>query len=217
MTRPDSDIREDVLRELAWEGRLCDAEVGVQVSDGVVVLGGVVETPLAARAAAEAAHRVADLRDVVSELVVRCDGEVVDDLTVARNVRQALSEAPGVPGGLIRTTVARGVVTLQGTVRTGRQRRSAERAARHAAGVARVENLLALEAEVGAAAVARAIQRALKRHAGREEADIEVAVIGGHLSVKGPVASEDERQVVLGAVRGLPGVEAVEEQLEVGA
>ena len=42
MKKIDSDIQQDVARELAWDTRLSPTEIGIQVKDGIVTLTGAV-------------------------------------------------------------------------------------------------------------------------------------------------------------------------------
>jgi osmotically-inducible protein OsmY len=141
--KTDEDIREDVLCAIAWDDRLAGLQVGVQVEHGVVTLGGVVNDWVQFNAAAEAAHRVAAVRDVANELQVR--GEGVDtpadpDLAVA--VRRALRWDARIPEGDIRSTISGGVVTLEGVVGSPAQKAEAARVVGRLHGVRRVDNRL---------------------------------------------------------------------------
>jgi osmotically-inducible protein OsmY len=141
--KTDMDLREDVLTELAWDETLADQEIAVQVAHGVVRLSGLVDGWPAYRAAADAAHRVAGVKDVVVAIQVR--GASVDetnDLDLAASVRRALEWDARLAVHDIRSTVASGVVTLEGTVETTAERTDATVAVSGLHGVRRVENRL---------------------------------------------------------------------------
>jgi osmotically-inducible protein OsmY len=79
MTKPtpaksDAEIQRDVLRELAWDPRVEQAEIGVEVRHGVVTLSGTVSSWGKRVAAEEAAHRVAGVLDVANEVQVKVPG-----------------------------------------------------------------------------------------------------------------------------------------------
>ena len=97
MTRTDSDIQQHVLRELRWDTRVEETEVGVEVEAGVVTLTGTVASWAKRIAAQEAAHRVAGVLDVANDIHVRVPGSRGrTDTEVAHAVVGAAKGTPGV-------------------------------------------------------------------------------------------------------------------------
>jgi osmotically-inducible protein OsmY len=139
------------------------------------------------------------------------------DTDVALAVRRALEWDVTVPEKEIRSTVSRGVVTLEGTVRTGAQRIDAERAVERLAGVKEVVNRIEVNPaeEADPVALRGAVENALERHAAREASQIDIAVSDGIVTVRGQVEGMREREAVLGAIRGTRGVRTVADQLQV--
>ena len=213
--KPDLDIRNDVLRELAWDSRIAEKQIGVQVDDGVVTLGGTVENWATRNAAAEAAHQVAGVKDVANELRVNAVLSAhLTDTDIAKAVRQALEWDALLPDSEIRSTVGGGVVALEGIVTTPIQREEAERIVGRLKGVKHVDNRLQIRRLSGPDAVEASIRQALNRRAVREAARIEVRVSdGGEVIVEGSVQSAEERTAVLGAIRGTGGVQTVDDRL----
>ena len=141
--KSDSEIQQDVLRELKWDTRVEETDVGVEVDDGVVTLSGTVSSWGKRHAAAEAAHRVRGVLDVANDIVVKTPGSPGrTDTEVARAVRNALAWDVFVPDQRIRSTVSDGVVTLDGDVDTQAEVEDAERAVRNLAGVRAVMSLI---------------------------------------------------------------------------
>ena len=214
--RTDAEIQQDIARELDWDSHVSPTEVGVQVRHGVVTLSGNVDSWAKVRAAREAAHRVAGVLDVANDLVVRLPGESGrTDTDIALAVRRALEWDVTVPEKEIRSTVSLGVVTLEGTVRTGAQRIDAERAIERLGGVTEVVNRIEINPAEKADPVVlrRAVENALERHASREAAQIDIAVSDGIVSVRGQLEGIREREAVLGAIRGTRGVRSVDDEL----
>jgi CBS domain-containing protein/osmotically-inducible protein OsmY len=143
----DPDLEQDVLCELAWDSQVAAKQVGVIAKGGVVTLVGTVDDWATARAAERAAHRVAGVLDVANDLVVRLpDGARRTDGEVAQAVRRALERDVAIPGATITSTVANGIVKLEGTVPLAIQRGEAEAAVSHLVGVRRVIDCIAAPA-----------------------------------------------------------------------
>jgi osmotically-inducible protein OsmY len=213
--RSDADIHRDVLEELAWDSRVEETEVGVQVSEGVVTLTGTVSSWAKRVAAQEAAHRVSGVRDVANDIAVKVPGSGArTDTEIAQAVRQALEWDVFVPHDKITSTVSDGWVTLEGTVDRASQRADAERAIRNLAGVKLVlDKIVVGGPQLAAANVRRTIEKVLERRAEREARRIHVDVHDGTVTLSGPVHSWAERKSIVAAARFTPGVGAVEDHL----
>ncbi len=213
--KTDLDIRNDVLRELAWDSRIAEKQIGVQVEDGVVTLGGTVDSLATRNAAAEAAHQVACVRDVANELQVETAAHLTDT-EIAKAVRHALEWDALLPDREIRSTVGAGVVALEGIVATPIQREEAESTIARLKGVKHVDNRLQVRLLSEPDAVVASIRQALNRRAVREADRIHVrAGDGGQVIVEGIVQSAEDRCAVLGAIRGTGGVQTIEDRLSV--
>ena len=70
----DSEIQQAVLRELHWDTRVDETDVGVEVDHGVVTLTGTVDSYVKQLAAQQAAHRVMGVLDVANDMHVKIPG-----------------------------------------------------------------------------------------------------------------------------------------------
>ncbi len=70
-SKTDEQIHHDVLKELRWDTRVEETEVGVEVDEGVVTLTGTVSSYAKKLAALEAAHRVSGVLDVADDIKVQ--------------------------------------------------------------------------------------------------------------------------------------------------
>src|SRR5690242_17767431 len=110
-TKSDAQIQQEVLRELNWDTRVEETEIGVIVDNGVVTLTGNVGSYGKKLAALEAAHRVAGVLDVADEVqVVVRGGKTRTDTEIAQAVRNALEWDVMVKAARIRSTVTNGWV-----------------------------------------------------------------------------------------------------------
>jgi osmotically-inducible protein OsmY len=217
--KSDSQIQQDVLRELKWDARVEETEVGVEVDKGVVTLTGTVSSWAKKVAAEEAAHRVYGVLDVANDIVVKTPGVTpVTDTEIAQAVRQTLEWDVFVPHQRITSTISNGWVTLSGTVDLWNERESAERAIRNLQGVRGLtSNITVTPSKASSPDVRRAIEEALERRAEREAKKIQVTVSDGTVTLTGTVQSWQEKEAVASAARFTLGVRSVDNQLRIAA
>lgn len=216
-TKSDRQIQQDVLRELRWDSRVADTDVGVEVDKGIVTLTGTVDSYAKRLAAREAAHRVAGVLDVAEDIKVKSPGSLErNDTEIARAVRVALTWDAFVPEEKIRSTVTDGFVTLEGEVSTLREKEDADAAIRNLTGVQGVRNRLVVAAiKANPVKLRESIEEALERRAEREAERIRVRVEDGTVVLEGKVRTWPEKQAILGAVSHAPGVREVKDKLAV--
>jgi len=217
--KTDTELKTDVLHELAWDVSIDDTGIGVAAHHGVVTLTGTVASWAHKHAIEEAAYRVAGVRDLANDIEIKPNWSTThNDTEIAETVRSALAWNRLVPGVAIRSTVAdAGTVTLSGSVRTLAERDEAERAVRKVDGVRAVINDIAISAPpVAPDALRTTITQALARRAVREAAHVGVDVEGDTVILTGHVGSWLERRAVVGAARGTPGVRRIDDRIQVG-
>ncbi|MFN0123066.1 MAG: BON domain-containing protein [Blastocatellia bacterium] len=217
--KTDEEIKEEVMRELRWDTRVEETEVGVTVQHGVVTLIGAVSSYGKKIAARDAAFRVHGVLDVANDIEVRLPGtSAPSDTDIARAVRQALEWDVLVPSDHIRSTVTGGWVTLDGDVATISEREDAERAVHTLRGVRGVIDHIRVRAvEIKTEEVRQIIEEALERRADRLAGRIQVSLRDGEVGLSGHVRSFAERRAVIGAVSHAPGVRVVNDHLLVQA
>lgn len=219
-TMTDSDLQRSVIEALASDPRIDEAAIGVSVRHGVVTLNGVVASWTRKHAAGDAAHQVAGVLDVANDIEIKPAWIARrSDADIAEAVRQALQWDASVPQRRIQSTVCdAGHVTLTGAVATLQQRDDAERVVARLDGVRLVSNQIAIAApRVAASELRSSIKAALERHICRAADRIAIDVDGQTVVLSGSVASWRERQAVIGAARGTPGVQRIEDRLVIAS
>jgi osmotically-inducible protein OsmY len=214
--RTDEAIQTDVLEELKWDTRVRPNEIGVAVKDGIVTLTGWVDSYLKKMAAEEAAHRVPGVKAVVNEIEVRLPGSAErTDHDLAKAVLNALRWDAAIPTGKVDVTVSQGWVTLKGEVEYAFQKRDAERAVQHLAGVKGVTNLIVVKPPVSPTDLKQQIERALIRNAETDARRITVEVEGSKVILRGTVRSYAEKQAAEDTAWAAPGVTEVDNHIMV--
>jgi osmotically-inducible protein OsmY len=140
----DEDIKKAVQYALTINDSLSGQDIEVQVSSGVVVLSGTVQT----QERKAAAHKVAESFDCVREIkneIEVCTADDLADEDVAAQIRTALDAQTVVCGERITVSVENGTATLTGSVRSFWERTIVEDIAMSANGIHGVQNHLGIE------------------------------------------------------------------------
>lgn len=139
--RSDTDIANDAARALETH-LILPPTVQVVVHNAHVVLTGTVRTLFQRVVAEKALRYVKGIKSLINRVVV-VPAPSADD--IRPRIVHALHRDADVDARGLNVVISDGTVTLTGTVRSWHERESAERAAMHAPGITRVENLIAVE------------------------------------------------------------------------
>lgn len=215
--KSDSEIKQQVLRELKWDSRIAWSEIGVEVLEGVVTLTGNVNSYAKKLATQEAAHRIDGVLDVANEIEVRPTGDFTrKDSDIALAVRHVLQWEALVPDERLQSTVSDGWVTLEGEVDFWREREDAQRSVLRLEGVVGVVNEITIAPQkVDADELVEDIQDALERRADREAERLRIEVHDGAVDLFGRVHSWQEKRAVVGSISHAPGVIQIRDHLRV--
>jgi osmotically-inducible protein OsmY len=207
---PDRSIEAAIRRGLAESAGLEAATVDVGVAAGQVTLSGSLPSARHRREAEDVARAVLGVRSVHN--AIKVEPVVRPDDVVARDVREALSLAWPLPRRPLEVAVAKGVVTLSGTVTSWGARRMAEERAAEVSGVADVVNRLRVgepTARVSDEALQAAVQSELATLAIARPQSVEVDVRHGTVRLRGQVGTFGLRRSMIERAF-VPGVQSVD-------
>ena len=212
--KPDHELHREIAARLDSDPSIRGEDIAVKVSDGVATLEGTVEDYAQRCAAEQAVERVAGVRAIVNELVVKVRGEHAhSDSEIAHAALNALRWDVQVPDEQITVKVVDGWVSLEGEVAWNYQRDAASRAVRYLAGVRGVSNMLRLRSVPPAADVRHRIAETLRRQAETDAGQIAVEVSGHSIVLRGAVRSLAEKRDAEQAAWNVPGVTKVQNDL----
>ncbi|HEV7990481.1 MAG TPA: BON domain-containing protein [Gemmatimonadaceae bacterium] len=216
MARSDSDIQKDVMAELEWDPSLRHEDIAVGVHDGVVTLGGFVDSYADKWRAERVVGGIRGVKGIANDIQVKLpSASQRPDPELARAAVDALTWDINVPTDRIKVKVENGWITLEGDVNYYFQKEAAERAVRHLTGVKGVTNLVTVHETPTAADVKQRIRQALERNAGFDAEHINVEVVGSKAILRGTVRSYAEWRDAERAARNAPGVTEVENKLTI--
>ena len=214
--RTDFEIQQDVMAELLWEPVLNDAQIGVAVNHGVVILSGIVDTYYKKILAEKATKKVSGVKAVAEEITVKVPGSKMwTDVDIAQAVLNALKWNSAVDEARIKVRVENGEVTLEGETEWNFQKRSAQKALENLYGVGGITNNIRVKNKVIAEDIKQKIAEAFQRHASIDSGKIKVEVIDSKIVLTGSVRSFSEKRDAERTVWSSPGVMSIENRLEI--
>lgn len=215
--KTDDEIQRDVQDELGWEPVLKVAEIGVSVKNGIVTLSGTVDAYSKKLAAEKAAKRVLGVKAVAEDIEVKLSKtDAKNDTQIAEEVSNALAWHSMVKQNKLKIKVENGWVTLEGDTEWEFQKNAAASAVGNLSCVRGINNFIKVHPkETLPSDVKRLINQAFHRSATIDAANIVIEVIGDKVVLKGTVRSLAEKEDAANAVWMAPGINYVENKLEV--
>jgi len=210
----DAELQKDVLAELEFEPSVNVEDIGVSVKEGMVTLNGSVGSHAEKLAAASAAKRVAGVRGLAEDILVKLPvSSRRADSDIAAAAANAVEWINMVPKDSVTITVHDGWLGLEGAVDDWHQKSAAEEAVRNLAGVKGVANLIVIKPKVASVDIKGAIKAAFDRHAMLDARKIQVETNGGHVLLRGHVRNFYEREEAERAAWTAEGVTNVENRI----
>ncbi|MBI4947271.1 MAG: BON domain-containing protein [Bacteroidetes bacterium] len=214
--KTDPEIQKNVMEELRWEPLLNAAEIGVAVKNGVVTLSGTVDRYLKKREAEKATKRVAGVKAVAEDIEVKIsDAFRKTDAEIADAVLNALKWHSSIQDEKIKVTVEDGWVTLEGEAQWEFQRSSARSSVENLIGVKGISNNIKIVSRVVLKEVKQKITSAFHRSATIDADKINIETAAGKVILTGKVNSWSEKRDAENAAWACPGVDRVDNKLEV--
>lgn len=214
--RTDSQIKEDVLAELAWQPNIDETQIGVLVDKGVVTLTGTVDSYSKKITAEKAVKSVFGVKAVAEDIKVHFGTDYQKpDSEIAKAVVDALTWNTSVPEDRISIKVEDGWVYLSGDVMWDYQKQAAKKSVEKLIGVKFVSNNITIKQPVKPKDIKDRITKAFHRSASIDAENVTVAVDGHTVKLRGKVHSLAEKEDARKAAYFAPGVYKVENELEI--
>ena len=214
--KTDSKIKEDVLDELKWQPNIDETQIGVVVDDGIVTLTGFVDTYSKKIAAEKAVKKVAGVRAIAEDIEVKYGDEYKKtDKEIAKAAADALEWNASIPHDKIKIEVKQGTIYLSGELEWSYQKNAAKNIVQNLKGVRYVVNNIVLKQKIEPSEIKNKITRAFERMAELDAKNIQVEADGHRVRLTGKVHSLKEKDEARKAAYLAPGVDLVDNELEV--
>lgn len=214
--KTDAVLQRNVLDALNYEPSLKPGEIGVIVLDGIVTLTGNVDSYYKKLQAEKIARRIKGVKAVVEKIEVKlAKSAFKSDNDLAQEIVKALRWNYSIPDDKIVVKVEDGHVTLEGSVPWDYQRQAARKEVARIIGVKGISNNLTLQSQAKDALEKETIENAIARHWSLESEDIYVRVKDNTVTLTGSVDSLYQKEEAEKIAWKAPGVQQVENLLEV--
>jgi len=213
----DQALKQEVLKELAWQPGFDETHIAVAARGGVVTLTGHVGSYAEKCVVERAAGRVTGVRAIVENLEIRYPSATShSDVEIAKRALDVISWDLSIPKNRVKIRIEKGWVTLTGDVDWRFQRLAAEMDIRNLAGVMGVSNVIEIKPRFPAFDVEKRIRAAFRRNAEFAAENIVVTADGTTVTLTGQVGGYHERTLAADTAWSAPGVTQVNDLLTVG-
>ena len=182
----DNNLYTKVMEKLKFEPSIDESNITIAIkNEGVIVLGGKVESYTEKRLAEIAVEKIATVKGVANEIEVdlllsyrRSDVEIIE------TALEALKWTVKIPYKKIKVAVDNGWLTLTGEVEYNYQKEYAENAIENLYGVVAIINDIKIKPVVAPSAVKKKIIKEFERNARIDASNIQVFVDGSKVTLR---------------------------------
>ena len=212
----DEELKLEVVRQIKAERKISNPDrITVVVSERVVTLGGFVDHYMDQIAAVRAVESVPGVEGVVQELEVELpESSKRDDQEIVKSACTAIEHNSTIPADSVKVTVTDGWITLDGELEEQHQKDEAEDTAGRVLGVKGVTDNIVVKTPLRPYDITLQIERTFRHMATHHARDIHVEIHGGKVVLSGLVRAWIEKSEAQEAAYEVPGVEEVENRLE---
>ena len=213
----DGALYTNVMEKLRFEPGVDESNITVAIKgDGIVVLGGKVESYSEKYLAERAVEKIETVKGIANELEIKLTPSYKrDDADIVKAALNALKWTFLVPHEKIKIAVDKGHLTLSGDLEYNYQREKAVEAVEGLYGVMSVVNHITVKPTVSPFQVKEKIIKEFERNARIDASNIRVEVEGNKVILKGSVKNFDEDKEARTAAWSVPGVGNVVDELKV--
>ncbi len=215
----EEELRRKVVEQLRWDSRLDISDLVVEVTGRRVILSGTVGTLMEKLLAERDVRIIPGVREIENLLQVKYpqDTPGISDKEITESVLFMLKHSSDINADSIKVSTSKGIVTLEGVVRSYWERLKAEDIAEDVTGVIGINNnlIVALPEIVPDHIIREDILEALKRTYAVKPDAIQVEVKNGAVTLTGIVPTWGLYYDIENIARYTHGVTGVKNLLQV--
>ncbi len=209
---PDLELQQAVLEELSWEPMINAANIIVNVRNGVVIVGGTVESFAEKVQSRQVVFRLQGVQALVENLTVELpQHNRRSDSDISKDIASAYKWNTLIPRGQLQVTTEHGYVTLEGTVKWSYQRKAAAQAIKNLTGMTGMANRIIVAPPLKPHNVKAEIIAAFERSAQVDAQKVRVEIDGAKVTLSGTVRSWSEKAEATRVAMSAPGIAQVDD------
>ena len=215
--KTNEELRNHVVDEIKWDPQVKDVsnQINVVAKEGIITLSGVVDSYGKKMACERAAQRVAGVKIVASDIEVDPVRKKTDS-EIAEAVESALHWNSSINNDQVKILVNDGLVYLDGAVDWEYQRKLVQRSVENLIGVRGIVNNISINPKpFRTKDIKESITDVFKRNAIVDASSIVIETAGSSVTLRGTVRSWAEKKEAEKVVWAFPGVQMVDNQIEV--
>jgi osmotically-inducible protein OsmY len=211
----NGELYTQVMEKLKFEPNIDESNITVSIKeDGIVVLGGCVETYSEKYLAQHAVEKLEKVHGIANELTVHLSSIYKrSDADIVKSALETLRWTVLVPHDQIKVVVDNGIVTLSGHVSYYYQKQRAYNALMDLYGVKHINNNIVVQSDIKPEDVKEKIIREFERNARIDAKNVQVEVNENRVILRGNVKNFDEAREARNAAWSVSGVIDVEDHL----
>ena len=207
----------NVMEKLRFEPGLNESNITVAIrDDGIVILGGKVQSYAEKHLAEEAVEKIEKVKGVANEIEIDLAAAYKrNDADIVKAALSSLQWTFFIPHEQIKVAVDNGHLTLSGEAEYNYQKERAQKAVQDLYGVTFVTNNIKVKSSVSPYEVKDKIIKEFERNARVDASNIKIEVDGNKVTLKGTVKNFDEKREARDVAWSIPGVNSVIDQLSI--
>lgn len=214
--KTDIDIQKNVMEELKSIPLINANEIGVAVKNGIVTLSGIVDSYPKKNSIEKAIKKIAGVKGIAEDLQVNLsEKHQKSDSEIAAMVMSAIEWHSAANIEKINILVEDGIVTIEGITDWNFQRKHVTKVIANIIGVKGIINNIKLTNSPLPGDLKKRIHSSFLRNAGIDADRIDIKIDGHKVILRGKVKSWSEYEDVERAVWSSPGIDRVENKLEI--
>ncbi len=213
--KSDEILNQKIVNQVKQDPLLRDAEIGVQVGDREITISGKVNKFFKKALICAIARKISGIKDIIDGMeVILNNQDQFNEIEITKNITEKLEKNLGNSFKNIEVIIKNGHVLLKGTLKWKYQKLLATECICYVDGIVSIQNDISIDSQSEISISEKDILAAIYKEE-LIKSDINVNLSGKNVTLAGHVPTTFQKKLVEKIVRELPGVNKIENLLQV--